>query len=316
MRIQIEYDVAGEEILDFIMGFPQATFFHTPAWMEILVSSFPAFSGAWLTARKGTVLEGIMPFVRVDRGLFFSLWAMPFGTYGTPVSGEQEVIRALTDKFASIANSPRCLEAAAALFDLDLEQGRFTSMGPGVGECSLIHLNGDFEEYRSKGLSSKKRQICNGCEKEGVEVRLLGDERELSLFYEIYLSGSTGWGGVHPYPRRFFDQLFRRRNDGVMIWGAFFEEKLLGGHIDMYFGRMAQAWQAGMSDRSHKMGIASFLVYKAVEEAIDRKIKIFNLGSSGSDGGMMFFKKSMGGEAYFYPVLEIRKKWWKWLRRR
>lgn len=317
MNIDIEYDIENEEILEFVDSFPGATFFHTPSWMNILASSFPGFTGGWITARSRFSLTGVMPFIRIDRGPFFSIWSMPFGTYGTPLSNEADVSLALTGKFSQIAGSVRCFDAAAFLFETDIDRKMMLSEAAvGQDECTLIRLESDFQGYRSNCLSKKKRQICNGCEKEGVEIRLLGSKKDLSVFYDIYCTGSPGWGGVHPYPRKFFEQLFNRRDEGVLFWGAFIEGKMLGGHIDMYYKDIAQAWQAGVSEKSHSTGVASYLIYRAVEEAYKRGMKIFNLGSSGGDSGMLFFKRSMGGKEHIYPVLEVQKKWWKWLKRK
>ena len=315
--IDIEYDIENEEIAEFVGSFPGATFFHTPAWMDILVSSFPGFSGGWITARGRSSLAGVMPFIRIDRGPFFSVWSMPFGTYGTPLSIEDDIILALLGKFSEIAGSARCFDAAAFLCDLGIDDDAvLRTAAQGMGECSIIRLDGDFQTYRSELLSKKKRQTCNVCEKNGVEIRPLSTREDLSLFYKIYLEGSPRWGGVHPYPDRFFEKLFDRRDEGVIFWGAFVQGRMLGGHVDIYYNRFAQAWQAGVSEESRSTGIASYLVYRAVEEAYKREMKFFNLGSSGGDRGMLFFKRSMGGEEHCYPVLEVKKKWWRWLKRR
>ncbi|MBN2072064.1 MAG: GNAT family N-acetyltransferase [Candidatus Krumholzibacteriota bacterium] len=317
MNIEIEYDIDKEEISEFIGSCRGATYFHSPSWMNILVRAFPRFRGGWITARDGKSLRGVMPFIRIDRGAVFSIWSMPFGTYGTPLCERESVRLALVDRFSQIAGSSRCAEAVASLFEIDGGDG--SMIGKAVvdrNECSLIMLDGDFTEYRSKRLSRKKRQICNGCEKDGVEIRLIEKDEDLSIFYDIYFSGSTGWGGVHPYPREFFRELFKRRDEGILFWGAFVEGRMLGGHIDIYYKSMAQAWQAGISDESHSAGIACYLVYRAVEEAYKREVKVFNLGSSCGDSGMLFFKRSMGGIEHIYPELRIRKKWWKWLTRK
>lgn len=317
MNIDIEYDIEDEEILEFVGSFPGATFFNTPSWMNILVTSFPGFKGGWITARSRFSLAGVMPFIRIDRGPFFSIWSMPFGTYGTPLSAEDNVVPALTDKFSQIAGSVRCFDAAAFLFETEIDRERILNMAAaGRDQCSIIRLEGDFQMYRSNILSKKKRQTCNGCEKEGVEIRLLCSKEDLSIFYDIYYKGSPRWGGVHPYPEKFFKQLFNRRDEGILFWGAFIEGRMLGGHVDIYYKDIAQAWQAGISEESHSTGIASYLVYRAVEEAYKREMKIFNMGSSGGDSGMLFFKRSMGGKEHTYPVLEVQKKWWKWLKRK
>ncbi len=317
MTIDIEYDIEDEEIGEFVSSFPEATFFHTPSWMDILVSSFQGFRGGWITARNGSSLAGVMPFIRIDRGPLFSVWSMPFGTYGTPLSTGDDITLALIGRFSEIAGSPRCFDAAAFLCDLGTDSGGILrSAAQASGECSIIRLDGDFQTYRSDLLSRKKRQTCNICERKGVEIRLLRTREDLSVFYKIYLEGSPGWGGVHPYPARFFEKLFDRRDEGILFWGAFVQGKMLGGHVDIYYNRFAQAWQAGVSEESRSTGIASYLVYRAVEEAYKREMKIFNLGSSGGDRGMLFFKRSMGGEEHDYPILEVKKRWWRWLKRR
>jgi hypothetical protein len=79
---------------------------------------------------------------------------------------------------------------------------------------------------------------------------------------------------------------------------------------------MAQAWQAGMSRESHQYGVGALLVTYAVQEACRKGARIFNLGSSGGDRGLIFFKESMGGREHCFPVVRMRKRWWGWIRAR
>lgn len=165
-------------------------------------------------------------------------------------------------------------------------------------------------------MSRKRRQLCNRCEREGVVARKLEGERDLEMFYDIYLHSALGWGGVHPYPKEFFESLFLRGSEGVCFWGAFIGDSLLAAHVDFYFGRTAQAWQAGVTPRAHEYDAAAYLVMVAVREAIGRGTSVFNLGSSSGGAGMIFFKESMGGAEYLYPVVEKSRRWLEWLKRR
>lgn len=292
------------------------TFFHTPAWSEILDASFPSFRPLWITARDDGRLSGFMPAVRAGKGLFHSLYSLPFGTYGTPVADDASTRNRILEAFIDKARGPGCLEGVVNLFSL--EEGTETTPPPGcrMEECSIIDLEGGFERYRSRSLSRKKRQICNGCEREGIDVRPLESEEEMEEFYAIYLSGSAGWGGVHPYPKVFFERLLEASSEGVLVLGAFLGGRMLGGHIDLFFGDIAQGWQAGMSPGRDAPGAASYLIYSAVREACERGIRYFNLGSSGGDDGMIFFKESMGGKRHLYPVWETGRRWFRWIRRR
>lgn len=316
MKIRVEHTLDDDAVLEFVSAAGGATFFHTPAWLSVLEVSFGQFRTGWITAREGGTLIGVMPMVEMSRGPFRSLWALPFGTYGHPLAHDPVVRRSLLKAFARLASRRRCLEAGASFFD-----GAWLGDVPPAAcvrmeECCLVELEGSFDDFWRGALSSKRRQLCNRGLRAGVTVRALETEDEVQAFHALYVSGSRAWGGVHPYPLRFFLELFRRREDGVVFWGGFRDGKLLGGNIDFYYGAMAQAWQAGISPHAYPYHVGSLLVTSAVEEAYRRGLKTFNLGSSGGDEGLIFFKKSLGGTEFVYPVLEIKKRWWGWLRRR
>ena len=315
MEIRFETDLSNIEALEFISAFESATFFHSPAWQEILSESFPRFECGWLAARNDGKLVGLMPVARVKRGPAFMMHSLPFGTYGGPIAHDPEVRTAILDTFFLIASSPRCASAGANLigFHGELETPRGWKCR--MEECRIITLPDSFEEYRSKGMSRKRRQLCNRCEREGVVARKLDGEGDLELFFDIYLRGASSWGGVHPYPREFFESLHRCGSGGVCFWGAFIGDTLLAAHVDFYFGKTAQAWQAGVTPQAHEYDAAAYLVMVAVREAIDRGTSVFNLGSSSGGAGMIFFKESMGGTEYLYPVVEKKRRWLEWLRR-
>ena len=316
METSFETDISSEEVLGFLSSFRKATFFHSPAWMEILSESFPRFECGWFTVRGGGGLAGLMPVVRVTKGPAFMLHSLPFGTYGDPFSETDDIRERLLDAFFSMAASTRCAEAGANLISFDEKIRTPRGWNRRMEECRMIELPGSFEEYRSAGMNRKRRQLCNKCEREGVIARRLYGASDLDLFYDIYLNGASGWGGVHPYPKGFFESLMRRDGEGVCFWGAFLGEALLAAHVDFYFGGTAQAWQAGVTPDASEYDAAAYLVMVAVREAISRGTSVLNLGSSGGDAGMIFFKESMGGVEYLYPVLEKKRRWLEWLRKR
>jgi hypothetical protein len=316
LKIAIEHHPDRRELLEFAAVNEHATFFHTPAWLKALSASFESFEQRWLSARSGGDLMGVMPFIEASRGPMRFFWALPFGTYGDPLAAEPSVSRELLRSFFDLARSARCLEVHANLLSFDLAEPGLARIGRVLRrECRMIHLGGGFETVWQHGFHHKRRQICNKGERGGVLVRPLETEGEVRVFYRTYREESRAWGGVHPYPERLFLELFRCRNEGVIIWGAFLGERFLGGHIDMYYGRFAQAWQAGMSPDSGQHGVDGLLVKYAVKEACERGMQLFNLGSSGGDAGIIYFKESLGGREYLFPAVSVRKRWWSWLRR-
>lgn len=293
--------------------------------MEALSASFPNFEPQWITAREAGELVGFMPLVSIAKGPFRSILALPFGTYGDPVAGDIGVSKMLVREFFDRSKEPGCLEAEANLFfagsgerlptfDTGGADYLSRSVRVRIAESRIINIEGGFEEYWRKGLTKKRRQTYKRGGRAGVVIRPLEREEEVAAFYENYKTESASWGGVHPYPRAFFFELFRKSGEGVVIWGGFVAGELLGGHINFYFGDMAQAWQAGMSERSREYGIDIMLVVEAVAEACRREMKIYNLGSSSGHEGIILFKKLLGGREYRYPVVTARKRWWGWLK--
>ena len=316
VKVSIERQIDDGEILCFLKEAPKATFFHTPAWLHILTNSLPRFSGGWITIRNGSSLEGLMPFVEIERGPFRMLWAQPFGTYGDPVAADRRMERELIDAFLRMASGRRCLEAGANLFwseqALELPAGIVQRRE----ECRLIELDGTFEHYRSKLLGRKRRQLCNRAREKGVDVRPIEDPGGMREFYSVYKAESIGWGGVHPYPYTFFEELLARRDRGVLVLGAYLEGEFLGGHIDFFFGEHAQAWQAGLTERASSYEVGAQLIVRAVEEAYSRGMKYFNLGNSGGNEGIIFFKESLGGREHIYHIVETASRWYRFIRRR
>jgi hypothetical protein len=309
VKVGFEHRPAPQELDGFVGSFPHATFFHTRSWLEALRESFERFDAGWLTAREDGVLAGAMPVVRLRKGPFFSLWSLPFGTYGDPLARDGPTRDALLERFFATARSPRCLEAQAVLFGE--ESASLVPRGAAVRmeECRLVSLDGGFDEVW-RGWSAKRRQLVRRGEEAGVGALPLESEDDVRRFHAIYAAESTSWGGVHPYPERLFIQLHRRRETGVVFWGAFLRGKLIGGHIDFYFARAAQAWQGGMTERAAEFETGAILLKHAMEEACRRGCRSFNLGSSGDNAGILFFKESLGGRERRYPVVTMRKRLW------
>ena len=316
MILSIEYSLNHNEALPLLDASPRATFFHAPVWLEVLTRSFPAFRGGWITAREGDELVGFMPFVEIRKGPLKSIWAMPFGTYGDPIVRDKATAPELIDRFFEISSGLGYTRAGADLLFTDVSGDMGGAVIRGTSECRIIELEGDFDSYKARIVSKKRRQLHNKAQREGVVVEKIESLEDLRSLYGIYEEGSSGWGGVHPYPLRLFEELFASRDKGAVFWGAYHDGAFLGGHIDLYFGRVAQAWQAGMTEKASEYDISAMLVFSAVEEAYRRGMREFNLGSSGRHEGIRFFKESLGGKEHLYSSLSMEKRLFRLFRRR
>jgi hypothetical protein len=313
VTVSIEQSLDREKALSLLKAFPRSTFFHTPIWLEVLVRAFTAFSGGWITEREGSELVGFMPYIEIRKGPFRNLWAMPFGTYGDPIASSRPTAYRLIERFFEMSSRPGCRRAGASLLCTDVSSGLPPGVNRQTEECRIIELEGTFDEYRSRIVSKKRRQLHNRSQRAGVRIEMIDSRDGFMALYYAYRRGSKDWGGVHPYPLSLFEELFASRDEGVVFWGAVLDDEFLGGHIDLYFGGVAQAWQAGLTERASEFDISSMLVFSAVEEAYRRGMSEFNLGSSGRHSGIRFFKESLGGREYLYSTLTAEKGWSRFL---
>ena len=107
---------APDEIERFVRTFPEASFFHTAAWLDSLAAAFPRFEVFWLTERERGALAAAMPVARISRGPLFHLLSLPFGAYGDPLALSGSARDALFERFFALARSPLCLTAGIQLF--------------------------------------------------------------------------------------------------------------------------------------------------------------------------------------------------------
>jgi len=315
VRLEIEESINQSELADLLGDFRFSSFFSSADWVRILSSSFRNFSSFWITARDGCRLEGAMPAVRVRKNIFFYLRSLPFATYGTPLAPSQDVRSQLIRKFLELSSAANCLNSTAVIFDPDWKEWFPQDIPAEPAESRIIELREDFDYYITRSLSSTKRKVCRRSRKAGVRIRELSGTSELKEFYRIYRERSSGWGGVHPFPVTFFQNLFECSGPNLSFSGAFLDGRLLGCHIDFYGGNMAQAWISGVSGEGNELGAPTFLICNSVRKAYEKGMRYFNLGSSGGEEGLIFFKESLGGKRSDYLIVNSGKGWWKWIRK-
>ena len=178
MVIREEKNLSREELDVFLSNTDGVTFFHTSAWLDSISSAFRNIEPSCIVARDAGRIRGLMPICRIRRCGFFVLSALPFGTYGIPLSDDNRVVLSLLTEFRRLGRSFRCLESVASLYGMDELRQELLPEETRDEECLVIDIGGGFEKYRSKQLSRKKRQICNGCEKGGVEARPLANRED------------------------------------------------------------------------------------------------------------------------------------------
>jgi len=288
---------------------PPNTFFQSTIWLGALVRAFKNFEPRWIVLRERDNILGAMPYVRVKKTFLYSNWSMPFGTYGGPVVIQDDLNEKVIKEFFKLSSSLLCFKAGVFIFNPSGHYRHYGATGVAREEfCHVVDLGAGFDEYWDRQIRSKRRQLYRKGKRGGVTVREVKTRDEFEAFYSLYLENSKVWGGVHPYPKMLFEELFSIDSADVLFLGGFVNDReLIGGHMIFFSSTMAQAWQAAMSPRAYDFYLGEILIVEAIKITCERGIRYFNLGTSAGKAGIESFKESMGGRKV--PVLVLRKKY-------
>ena len=159
MTVSLEHHIEREEAFRLLSEVPRSTFFHTPMWLESLVAAFPAFNGGWITEREGSELVGFMPYIERRKGPFRNQWAMPFGTYGDPITKRHATALRLIEEFFEMSSGWRFWRVGISLLWTEVSSELLVGVKRSIEECSIIKLSGTFDEFKSSIVRKKRRQL-------------------------------------------------------------------------------------------------------------------------------------------------------------
>ena len=116
----LEVDSIGAEYDAIVNNSPRSTFYHTRRWLTALEQAYPRMTFRCLVAMDGNAMAGVMPYFKIARGVFRSVWSLPFATYGGPVSISSDADAILLDAFSSVARRFGVIETGWVDFANDI----------------------------------------------------------------------------------------------------------------------------------------------------------------------------------------------------
>ena len=276
---------------------PEATFYHSATWLDGLAAAYSSFTVEYLVAREQGAVVGYLPYVLVDRRVGRRAWSLPFGTYGGPVAGGRvDVAHALVQRFAALCGTPRMLEVGLVDLSSSVTDERFSFE---TSTTHVIPLPSDFDVLWKRFEKSKRRQTRKA-EREGVSVTQCDSQSDLQAYYEIYLQRCRSWGQSLIYPQVLFDKLMADGGGRVRLFLARHDDRLIGGHLNFYFGDTVIAWN-GVTSEHERASQASTLLYSTcLKHACESGFKRYNLGASLGKGSLEGYKSALGGDPLTY----------------
>jgi len=284
---------------------PDATFYHSAAWIRSVAAVYSRFSFRCLLAEEGTAVVGLLPFFFIKKGPFRSAWSMPFGSYGGPIAQGPDVRGELLRAYGRTLSRGNMIEAGWVDF-------RNAGPAPGPGwstetcQTHLIDLRSGFEVLWAGAIDRQRRKRCRQAERAGVSVRRGDSPEDLRSYYEIYSRRLAAWGRSDRYPFRLFEELLRRGGQSVRLYAAIHEGRVVGGHVNFYFGSTVTAWNGMTSPEADEVQAATMLYAHCIREACGEGYAVYNLGASLGKQSLIEFKESLSGVPYRYQQYRRR----------
>lgn len=304
-----------EEWKAFLCRCPDATFYHTPEWLDLLSQSFPVQEHCIAFIQGGQTV-GIFPYT-VSKGLLYkALNSLPYSDYGGPL-----LLEAFKSPALSVLSrflESKCKENAIACVRITscdkitstriAEHGGTTDSG--IGDVLLDLETKTPEHIWNKEFNSRRaqRQHIKRFEKEGFRMVQAENEHHLRSFYKLYWE-NLEFIKATPFPYRFFLNAWDSFHPGRFVILLAEKVRFRGG-IGFFvqedkravFANYAAIERTSLGTKFHMM---EYLFWEAIKWAKRRNLRFFHFGTTPSDPTSFYYRQKMGFGGVFVPQYRI-----------
>jgi CelD/BcsL family acetyltransferase involved in cellulose biosynthesis len=282
---------------------PQATFYHTGAWMGALAAAYPRMSLRVLLARRDGCAVAFLPYVETRRGLLRTLWSLPFGTYGGPV-GEEQACGQLLRCYRELASGAGVVGVGCIDYHNALDHADWS-----VTDLSthVVDISGGFDRVWRECFDKPRRRRARRAEESGVTVRRGGGGEDVARFMDVYRERLDDWKSGSGHPESLFHELLSRGGEHVRLYLAEHEGRVVGGHLNFYHRDAVIAWYGMTSARAGDTQAGTLLYLVCMRDACAAGYRTYNLGASLGKRSLIEYKQSLGGVPYAYRMLRRQR---------
>jgi CelD/BcsL family acetyltransferase involved in cellulose biosynthesis len=272
-----------------------ASVFHSRAWLEALRRTYGYRPVAYSTSTPHEELENALVFCRVESWLTGRrLVSLPFSDYCELLVDDFSELRVLLSGLEDRARREKWRYLEIRPLD-SLEASEATKLSCSTQEYTYhkLDLSPDIETiFRNFHKNSTQRKVRRA-ERERVEYR----EGSLDLLDDFYrlLVITRKRHHVPPQPVSWYRNLITCFGDALKIRMAFKDSRAIAGMLTLRF-KDTMTYKYGGSDPDYnKFGSMHLLFWKAIQEAKDSGLKVFDFGRTDADQpGLITFKGRWG----------------------
>lgn len=269
----------------FVVGCPEATFFHRAGWRHAVEQGL-GHRTHFLLAERGGQIEGVLPLAEVRSRLFgHGLISLPGCVYGGVAAVSAEARRALTQHACRLAEQ------------LGVDALEMRNLQPREPEWPRKDLYVTFRkeispdhEENLKAIPRKQRAMVRKGIKAGLEGRLVKD---VGSFLPVYAESVRNLG-TPVFPRHWFQVLSQVFSEDCELSVISYQGKDIAAVMSFYFRNEVLPYYGGSRPQARRVQGNDYMYWDLMCRAADRGAEIFDYGRSKQGTGSYSFKKNWG----------------------
>ena len=270
----------------FVLGCPQATFFHRAGWQRMVGEVF-GHDTYFLYAEQDGIIQGVLPLAHVNSWLFGnSLVGLPFAVYGG--------VAAIDESAAALLEA----EAQAIARKLGVDHLELRNVAARHADWPTQDLYVTFrrpieadEEANMLAIPRKQRAMV----RKGIKNGLVGQiDATVDRFFALY-ADNVHRHGTPAMPKRYFQALMQEfGSDCEVLTVTDAGGRPLSSVMSFYFRDEVLPYYAGDDEAARDLAANDFKYWELMRRACARGLKVFDYGRSKQGTGSFAFKKNWG----------------------
>jgi len=287
----------------FLVSNPQATPFHSTAWMRALQTTFNYENRSVYAERTGRI-SGVLPLFLVSNWIVGRcLISIPFADYGGICAEDEESADALVAHAVEIGIAEK----------VDFLELRHKNGKPRTAfHIRDLYVSFSTElaadpETQFKRLPRDTRYMIRKAEKAGLELR-----SGLELLPEFYELFTLNWRrfGTPVFSRQWLETLVHEFQGSADLTMAHSNRRAVAGVFSFVFRNTLFPHYSGASPDANTLAANNFIYWELMKGAINQGLRHFDFGRSKKGTGAYQFKAgwNMQLDPLEYQVCMIRRK--------
>jgi FemAB-related protein (PEP-CTERM system-associated) len=289
VTIMVARDNQESEWDNYVNQHPEATIDHLWRWRTVFRDVF-GHDCAYLVARRGTAIVGVLPLVCFRSRLFGrSLVSVPFLNYGGVVSSDSDAAVALVERAGEVAR-----EFGASHVELRHRNRQMQTLTYRQHKVGLTRVLPASAEELWTAIDRKVRNQVRKAQKDGLTSEV-GGSALIDDFYEVFTRNMRDLG-TPVYPKRLFAETMRLFPGDAHVYVVRSAGRAVAAAIALrHRDTVIVPWASSL--REYRQQCPNMLLYWAMlEHAIACGARVFDFGRSSRDAGTHHFKVQWGAQ--------------------